>query len=967
MNRSYRQSSILDCVQQSFGNCPGEFRNFWEFHMFEGLPPTGGSTSFRGRLWFWGMLLILLTAVSASYRLGTNRHFGRMYVRLPESVAGSEFVYAFTRGVDGALVPLTLRNKELRLYGRASDWTQVTSVVLAGSEPKSFDAETAEVFIGAGVKHSQRLGLREIRSMSMDDAVIGGQRRQYGLTWAVEIVPFPASRSWIPGNAMVVNWQGDVMLLLLAATQGIAGTAFVAYLVWAARRISGVKLRRQPSDGIVGEVMRLTFELIRLTILILVLHLCWCCFWTLATVREAPQFIGGMLAAGITVSLLWAWNLMVDRAKCARQMSRRMLALTVGMLMLKLLWLSSVEVRPKMPDYDYFYRSGFQLANLDWDGIANGPKGIAAIYLRRAVTFAWPTSLFFGGSITAYENVNLFVQAVTIWMFCVFVRRMFGWKVSARALAVLLVHPEYWCLPGIITHNIVGYFWLLGSFLTIDTFLRSSAIDRMRGRSVSRRLMSGLMYGICAGACTGMLELSKSYGVLILTAIVLCLPAGCIWEYLKPTRRRLYGFGLSMLVFLPALLTTYQTLTKSVDSFLLNRTALRVPENWSTNTIATIESSGSGSGDREFVWAIQYAGRIPEDNYFPVTLRKIIHEKLGESDDLLLRVFRKNEDLSMACDVLIQAQDDLSPPNESARLENIFFGTVQHTLSYSIMLLIGSTSALRLLSDTPLLWSKSEFIPAMTLGFTMIAVYFMIASHAYYALNFLFPFACSAGMITEKLRSVVAPGSFSNADLMRTLLPARRVSALVILAMAVYAFVRLGESVDGSNLTFHRVQRWSGEQQVASDGDSFVEKAERIFEAGVSRVHGWIEFPLERGIIKQGDVATQTFEVISQSGSLRGLSFFLSGNQRFRQHSLPTRWNDLPLVYSISIGGKSLVHDRPISELRTPRFVSIPRDFWLAEGESANRVLVTVEMRCERDAAIGKLTLPPAIAVEYLH
>jgi hypothetical protein len=518
-----------------------------------------------------------------------------------------------------------------------------------------------------------------------------------------------------------------------------------------------------------------------------------------------------------------------------------------------------------------------------------------------------------------------------------------------------------------VTHNIVGYFWVLGSFLTIDTFLRSSAIDRMRGRGVSRRLISGLMYGICAGVCTGMLELSKSYGILILTAIVICLPAGCIWEYLKPTRRRLYGFGLSMLVFLPALLTAHQTLTKSVDSFLLNRTALRVPENWTTDLFATLDSSGAGNGDGEFVWLTQYAGRIPKQNHLPVSLRKIIHEKVGEADDFLLCTFRKNKDLSMACDSLIQAQDDLSQPNEMARLENIYLGTLQHTLSYSIMLLIGSTSALRLLSDTPLLWSKSELIPAMTLGVIMTVVYLLIASHVYYALNFLFPFACSAGMITEKLRSVGAPRSFSPADLMRTLLPARRVSALIIVAVSVYAFVKIGESVDGSNLTFHRVQVWSGEQRVASDGDSSVEKAEKVFEVGTSRVHGWIEFPVTRGIIKQGDLAAQTFEVISQSGDLRGLSFFVSGNRRFRQHSRPIRWTDLPIVYSISIGGRSLIHERPISELRTPRFISIPRDFWLAEGKSANRVLVTVEMRCDRDVRIGNLTLPPALAVEYFH
>ena len=139
------------------------------------------------------------------------------------------------------------------------------------------------------------------------------------------------------------------------------------------------------------------------------------------------------------------------------------------------------------------------------------------------------------------------------------------------------------------------------------------------------------------------------------------------------------------------------------------------------------------------------------------------------------------------------------------------------------------------------------------------------------------------------------------------------------------------------------------------------------FQSGISRVHGWLECKVTRGVILRDATAVQDFEVDLKSSELYGLGFFLSGNQRFRQCRDLSAWNDLPIRYSLAVGGRTLVEDRPISDLAIPRFKTVPPEVLQQDGKKTGRVIVTVTLRCEEDAAIGRVFPPPAVAVEYFH
>jgi hypothetical protein len=139
-------------------------------------------------------------------------------------------------------------------------------------------------------------------------------------------------------------------------------------------------------------------------------------------------------------------------------------------------------------------------------------------------------------------------------------------------------------------------------------------------------------------------------------------------------------------------------------------------------------------------------------------------------------------------------------------------------------------------------------------------------------------------------------------------------------------------------------------------------------DAGTSRVHGWLEFRTMAGRILKGQRIEQRFEVYSQSGPLRGLCFFISGNARARIDKINRKWRGLPVQYSVSVGSTVLMKNRPIEELANPRFVIIPAEVWGQAAEGAkDRVTVTVSLESTSDVAIGRVSPPPAIAVEYFY
>ncbi|MFM8478536.1 MAG: hypothetical protein ACKOEO_22360 [Planctomycetaceae bacterium] len=919
----------------------------------------------RGRyLWHALLLLIAIGAVFA-YRMANGRHYGRLIVRLDDVTASNQSLVIFAQRLDGSLLALQPRPENRQIWCRDSGWPPVKSVIVAGNDVWQSGAGNVEVLLGSSPLHAQTLRLASAIQAAPSEPRYREFRRRMGVQDAWEFIPEAAYLSPLSSGSGAVNWLGNSSLLLVAVTQGFGVWLAIVLLTLAMRRTAELYAVCQLSASPGLTAGHVAVELIRLILLIFTAHLCWCRLIPVMTLRVPDQVSAAMIAAILTGLMVAGWVRLVYSTSDFR-LKVGMATFAVAVFLAKLWWLTTVEFRP-LSDYEAFHRYGVQLAAGDWESIRNGPQGLSAIYLRRAAAFAWPISYFWGSSISAYESVNVLTQAVTVWLLCILIRRMFCLKTAALSLPFLLLYPEHWYLPGMVTHNIPGYLWMVAAWLAVESFLRVSGRQSDRGSRWLSRLGAASICGLLAGFALGMLDLTKSYGLIFIFSLALCLFSGPLLPASVVVRRTGAGPSiLQRLVFFVVLVFTEQLMVRNVDQYLLQKSGLVGPPNWTLNYITAIDSTTDANGDKSFLWT-HYAYAVDSKNVLPLAFRKLVHEKLGTGIEFLMCMFRKNEVLSRAADSMPLVQDNIRLPKLDAKPENVWFGAFQSTFSYLLALITGGMFLLRLLLPGPLLRSESELFPLVSSATVMMAVYLLTESHPYYALNLVFPFCWSAGSVIEKLRSGGGV-AVSVTQAIRLYCPLPRCLAAGLLTIAVAVFCAAGSAVDHSGLTFHRVAATGsvkyGDDVPAASG----EKAANFAATGTSRVHAWLELSTAAGALKAGQSAAATFTVQSEAGPLRGLRFFVAGNQRARNQQIRNAWKGLPIRYAITINGKTVLEDRPLDELARPRFVLVPASEWLGKQrptEPSASVIVT--LTCTADTSIGRIAPPPAISIEYFH
>ncbi len=921
----------------------------------------------RRALWHTLLLLVAIGFVLA-FRSTSSRHYGRLIVRLDKRIAADQSLLLFAQRLDGSLLALQPRPENRQIWCRDSGWPAVKSLILAGKDLGQLESGSIDVLLGSSQLRAHPLNVSRLEKAASGDPRFSELRRRMNMEDVWEVFPEAAHMSPFSSDAQSVNWLGNAALLLVAAMQGFAIWLGLILLGAAVRRLASMHAK-WPSSASPRELAgQIVAESIRLMLLIFTAHLTWCRLIPLITLR-VPDEVSAAMVAGVIAGLLVAgWVRLVYSTASAFRLRIYMAAFAAVVFASKLWWLSTVEFRP-LSDYEAYHRYGAQLAASDWDAIRNGPKGLSAVYLRRAAAFAWPISRLFGSSMSAYEAVNVLTQAVTVWLLCVLIRRMFCLKTAALSLPFLLLYPELWYLPGMVTHNIPGYLWLVVSWLAVDCFLKVPATQAPRGSRCLNRVAAALLTGLLAGLSFALLELTKSYGMICIFSLALCLFIGPLLPpslVVRPAGAR--APGLQKLAFFIALVVTEQSLTGKVDHFLLQRTGLATPPNWTLNYMTAVDSTTDANGDAAFVW-MHYAYAVDSRNVLPVVFRKLLHEKLGVGLEFLKCMFRKNEVLSRAADSMPLVQDNIRLQKLESKPENVRFGAFQSTLSYLLTLVVGGMFLLRLLLPGPLIRSESELFPLASSAAVMLAVYLLTESHPYYALNMVFPFCWSAGVLLERLRESTR-SAVSSKQVLRISCSLPRCLAAGALCIAVALFCAAGSAVDHSGLTFHRITGTEVVNSVPGSVQTSADKSSSLATTGTSRVHGWLELNTAVGHLKAGQSAAAEFTIQSEAGPLKGLRLFVAGNQRARQRQIRDAWKGLPITYTISINGKKLGEDRPLEELARPRFIIVPASDWLGQNlpaTSTSTATVTVRLTCTADVAIGRLVPAPAISVEYLH
>ncbi|MFM7058733.1 MAG: hypothetical protein ACKO2P_17615 [Planctomycetota bacterium] len=931
--------------------------------------PVSNSDQRRGpakRFLWHALLLLIAVGFALVFRLTNGRHYGRLIVRLDERTAANMSLVLFAQRLDGSLFPLQPRPENRQIWCRDSGWPAVKSLILAGNDVGEVSPDSVKVFLGSSPLYAQPLNVAPPEEAAATDPRFRELRRRMSVADVWQVFPEAAHRSPFSTAAGSVNWLGNAALLLVACTQGFAIWLGVILFAMAVRHIAALQSQWQSSGSVADLAGRVAAESIRLILLTFTAHLCWCQLIPLITLRVPDEVSAAMIAGVITGLFVAGWVRFVQSTASDFKLRLCMVAFAAVVFATKLWWLSTVEFRP-LSDYEAYHRYGAQLAAGDWEAIRGRPGGLAAIYLRRAATFAWPISRLFGSSMSAYEVVNVLTQAVTVWLLCVLIRRMFSLRTAAFSLPCLLLYPELWYLPGMVTHNIPGYLWMVLSWLAVDCFLKVSATQAEQGSRWLNRIATALLLGLTGGLSFALLELTKSYGMVCILSLAMCLfvgpllPASLIRQ---PAASR--APALQRIAFFAALVVTEQSLVRTVDEFLLQKSGLTTLPNWSLNYLTAVDSTTDASGDGLFIWT-HYAYSVHTRDVLPLAFRKLLHEKLGVGPEFLKCMFRKNVVLSRTADSMSLVQDNIRLQKLDAKPENVRYAAFQSTFSYLLALVIGCLFLLRLLLPGPLIRSESELFPLASSAAVMLAVYLLTEAHPYYALNLVFPFCWSAGIVFERLQSSTG-SAISLPQALRMYFPRPRWLAAGAISIAVALFCVAGSAVDHSGLTFHRVAGTNVVKSTLGNEKSPAEKSSGFATTGTSRVHSWLEFNTAAGHLKAGQNASTDVTIQSEAGPLRGLRFFVAGNQRARQQRIPDAWQGLPIRYAIAINGKTIVEDRPLEELSRPRFLLVPASEWLGKTQpSATTATVTVTLTCTADLAIGRISPPPAISVEYFH
>jgi hypothetical protein len=916
----------------------------------------------------WLVRIILLAAIIAcilTFRIGTNRHYGRLCVVFDEQVVANNSVGVFARGVDGVLRVLQPRPEDRRIWSLEARWPAVDSLVISGNQLTLEQISGLRITLGASMIHGRSMEVGSATLLSPESPAAAELRRRFGFLETWEVVPKSAFAPLLSSDADCINWLGTSNLFWLAALQGCVAFLGLHVLKRSLARIAALHL----SSAATGEeslVWKTLTETIRLIMLIFAVHLCWC-WLSVAMTMISPEELTLATAGAAAAALLYAgWCYFVNTVRSDFRLKLAMGAITVIVCVLKLWWLNSVEFRP-FSDYREYHRFGELLADGDWESIRNNQRAAASTFLRRAVTFAWPISKFVGTSISAYEVVNVLVQAATFLMLMVLISRMSGLRTAAFSLPLLLIYPELWYLTGVVTHNIPGYFWMVATWLAVDEFLRRAALHQISASGWLTRIAVTLILGVLAGIFLSMLELSKSYGTLFLIGLAFCMLFGphLCGSAIAPSGLRSIR-GWQRLCFFLTVLVTEQSLIRTTDNFLRQESGLRPLPMAQLNYAAGVDPKTNASGDAVFIW-LHYAYALDLKQMPWVALRKILHEKVGTGFEFIRGLFRKNEVLARAADSMSLVQDNLRLPDADARPENVPYGLFQYSLSHYLAFLIGVMFLLRLLLPGPLVRSAGELFPLVSVITVMLAVYLVTEAHPYYSQNLIFLFCWSGGTTVERVLSCKGVRSGRLMDSIRPFRPLPRCIAVVSIAVAIVVFCVVGYAVDHSGLTFHHLAR-SGELQMKVDDMPVAVSQQAPVRSGISRVHCWIELSSAGGGPVKGLVASGSFEVQSEAGPLKGLRFFVSGNQRDRQRRINDAWKDLPVRYSIAINGHRVMENRRIEELIKPQYVRVPAKFWLGDQPATERkAIVTITLECTENVKIGGVFPPPAIALEYFH
>ncbi len=944
---------FLQCsirVDGTFGHLGKPWATVRMSTFFHSIRKSGRKIQLLTAVW------MVIFAIALCWRVWGGLHYSRVLVSFsgPRDAADKTMV-VFLRTGTGELWELQPDDLNAAVWSRYKRFPAARSIVVGWYEVAAVRSEIPEVRMGLNWESSQRLPIRRMAS---------GPSTEKGLrsfAMVAEYLPERKGGSLLASNRGVMNWQGDGLLLALAAVQAVLGTLLL-YVGRSALQLSGASTDSGSASGQRFSLAAVPLEMLRLILLALFGQQFWVFLQRTVSLSSAESSLVGSILVLIPWLLMVFWVRGLHASLEPRRVILRMVLLTLAVSIVKLFWLAGNDFRP-IGDYEAFQRLGTLAAEGRWEEAGTDRSYAAFVYLRRAVFCVSPVVYCFGAGQWKIELANVVVQAFSALLVCELVRRMFGLKAAACTLPLILIYPDFFYSAGMVSHNVWGYFWIPLAWLIYDEFRSRLSKDRTVNSGMLRRLLLAVFFGLAFGSCCTAIEFLKSYGVFMLAGAVLHLTmAPILLRILDGAATPTQPDITLRLVFLLCTVVLYVTCVTKLDQRLTELTGLETQPQRTLEYFAAMSASSFEEGHSVVVWSNDYAMSVQGRQRFEVLVCQLLYEKLANARAFLGSLQRKNALLAFGSDAMVLTQDNRAGEKRTRRIVNFSTGGIQHVVCEATVCVLVLFCLVRLvnLHRTPL--SAAELFPLLTTGAVMTFIYLLTEAHPYYSQNFGYPCCWSAGLMISRMHRQPSQDRLTLPAFFCTLLNFRVTAAVVLIGLMISAYLGLGDWFDRSGLTFHRVAAIS--ESEVTGGPDYV-----TCESAVSRTTAALTLHSDEAIVPGGIKAAASFHVISDGGPLRGLRFFVSGNQHSVGQSVGESWLNLPVRYRLEIEGKE-VRSGPLSDFRIARLMELPAEKWLPPGavwKETDRVSVSLVLETTEEFRWPRFGPAPAVAVEYFN
>lgn len=752
--------------------------------------------------------------------------------------------------------------------------------------------------------------------------------------------------------AKCLNWQGDIVMILLCSIQAALLTLLLNILGEFLRRGLARDFGSEASQRIVDRAVcvvgnRTVHSILIFVPMLVIGHQFWVQLWQLFLLPDANDQIAGLVAVASVVFTVWRCR---DGLGDAPRSISILVASLLACLLLGVRWFVSGRLPwSQTSDYLSYWTNGGLMADGNWQDINRTHLGwILAI---RSFVFAYPVRSLAGNSITILAVLNSCILLVAALLLYWRVKRSFGLGAGLVSALMFSLHPDVLFGGHLCRHDTP----FLLMFMCVAAVM-DKVLAMFHSESVSLRdLVYACVLVLFGGVMTGLIEAQRGYMPFVLVAVLVCFVLTVFtnarnagWhQSMRGSRLRL-GLQLGVLFFV---LSVSAIITSQGINMALLAKAGALERRSIAEMLVSFETGTPQDWVELQTFAGCYAGEIPRGVSTDFLVRKLLLEKVRSGVAFWIGLVDKNATIS-GLRHTIGLSGGVGESDFIPSVFNLPFASLKMAWGggwYCVML---SCALVRILLIRRIPFVVLEVFPSVFGLVAVVVILGLTEANEGYDVFLAVPLAIATAVVFS------APGGFP--DERRKGPFGRRDSGLCELryfAIVCLRFVCVLVCCVGVHelgaIMLDCFPRWTFVQPAEIDTNDTVGVSEcGRFSCAV--------FPEPGKSLSSGVVARASFLVEGKDLSRDELRFFVSRDQRRQRNRGFSGDFDVSLSFGVLIDGK-VASEGVLRDLRVAKFVQHPL---LRKAGSHEIELVMTATRAISAEEVSSL---PRLAVEYVH